>query len=404
MIASSLVNIRSGNLEEDMKKKIIALAVAATFALSLAACRNASPAETTAAAETTHAAETTASETTAAVQTTAAAETTAAETQAAAEEDGQNPVMNFVGVDHTAVSVEAMVEAEGMENAKITITYAGSPWFHTQTVMSGRFDPETFTIEFADAARTEYTYKSDGSVAEENPVYTEGTGKAVFDPEENKFTLTEQIGAGEDETVYLWGPSSEMMYVTDPDHYGGVTAMDKFKVETEIGSAVRTAYLNSDWYTLADMIDYPITINGTELKDSDAFLDYMKDKTVANSDWNDMMDENLLDMFVNGQGLCMGSGQVWLNDPGYMTDKEPELKIIAISGIVDQDSEEAQIPEEEGDFYDNPSVTVYDEAGESHTLYESSDGYWREEDGTTYIKLSDTEFQLKDGGETLHVR
>ena len=116
------------------------------------------------------------------------------------------------------------------------------------------------------------------------------------------------------------------------------------------------------------------------------------------------MDENLLDMFVNGQGLCMGSGQVWLNDPGYMTDKEPELKIIAISGIVDQDSEEAQIPEEEGDFYDNPSVTVSDEAGESHTLYESSDGYWREEDGTTYIKISDTEFQLKDGGESFHVR
>ena len=159
-----------------------------------------------------------------------------------------------------------------------------------------------------------------------------------------------------------------------------------------------------EFLTLADMIGYPITINGTELKDSDAFLDYMKDKTVANSDWNAMMDENLLDMFVNGQGLCMGSGQGWLNDPGYMTDKEPELKIIAISGIVDQDSEEAQIPEEEGDFYDNPSVTVYDEAGESHTLYESSDGYWREEDGTTYIKLSDTEFQLKDGGETLHVR
>ena len=43
-----------------------------------------------------------------------------------------------------------------------------------------------------------------------------------------------------------------------------------------------------------------------------------------------------LDMFVNGQGICMGSGQVWLNDPNYMTDAEPQLQIIAISGIVDQ--------------------------------------------------------------------
>ena len=49
-----------------------------------------------------------------------------------------------------------------------------------------------------------------------------------------------------------------------------------------------------------------------------------------------MMDEDCLDMFVNGQGICMGSGQVWLNDPNYMTDQEPELQIIAISGIVEK--------------------------------------------------------------------
>jgi hypothetical protein len=41
-------------------------------------------------------------------------------------------------------------------------------------------------------------------------------------------------------------------------------------------------------------------------------------------------------MFVNGQGICMGSGQVWLNDPNYMTDAEPQLQIIAINGIVDR--------------------------------------------------------------------
>lgn len=32
----------------------------------------------------------------------------------------------------------------------------------------------------------------------------------------------------------------------------------------------------------------------------------------------------------------MGSGQVRLNDPNYMTDKVPQLQIIAISGIVDR--------------------------------------------------------------------
>ena len=81
------------------------------------------------------------------------------------------------------------------------------------------------------------------------------------------------------------------------------------------------------------MIRYPITINGTELSDSEAFLEFMKDKTVCESDRNAMMDEDLLDMFVNGEGICMGSGQIWLNDLNYMTDEDPQLQIIAISGI-----------------------------------------------------------------------
>jgi hypothetical protein len=41
-------------------------------------------------------------------------------------------------------------------------------------------------------------------------------------------------------------------------------------------------------------------------------------------------------MFFNGQGLCMGSGQVWILDPNYMTDEEPQLQIIALSGIVNR--------------------------------------------------------------------
>ena len=51
----------------------------------------------------------------------------------------------------------------------------------------------------------------------------------------------------------------------------------------------------------------------------------------------------------------------------------------------------------EGDPYDNPSEIVFDEYGNSFVIYEGSDGYWHEEDGTAYVQLSDTEFQVKDG-------
>ncbi len=256
------------------------------------------------------------------------------EIQPSAGEDGQNPAMSIIGVYHADDSVEALVEAEAAGNARITVTWAGSPWFQSQTVMSGAFDPETHTLSFSNATLTEYTYSSDGSVAQEEVSYDDGKGRAVFSLEDNSFVLTEEYPSGNYETVYTRGPALGMKTVSDPAHYASVTAMDKFKVETEVGFAVRTAYLEENWYALADMIRYPIRINETVLADADAFLEYMKDKTVHMSDRQAMMDEDFLDMFVNGEGICMGSGQVWLNDPNYMTDREPELEIIAISGIV----------------------------------------------------------------------
>jgi len=254
--------------------------------------------------------------------------------EAAASEDGQNPVMNFAGKYNAGDSIEALVEAEGTSGARITVTYAGSPWFQNQAVMSGAFDAETLSVRFTNATLTEYTYNSQGGIAEEAVSYSDGKGRALFHPEDTTLTIIDEYPSGELETVFSWGPAAGMYSVTDPEHYTGVTAMDKFKVETEVGFAVRTAYLDENWYALADMIRYPITINGTLLVDADAFLEYMKDKTVHESDRQAMMDEDFLDMFVNGEGIFMGSGQVWLNDPNYMTDKEPELQIIAISGIV----------------------------------------------------------------------
>lgn len=291
-----------------MKKKLFAFVVIMALVLLLAACGNTPSVEP---------------------QATEPVETPV-------EDDGQNPVMNFVGVYSTEYNTEALVEADGADGAKITVTWAGSPWFHNQTVMSGPFDPETLTMTFANSTLTEYTYNSDGSVAEEKTSYTSGTGRAVFDPADNTLTVTEEFESGNIETVYTWGPSPDMKVVSDPDHYAPVTAMDKFQVETVVGFNVRTWYLSENWYAMADMIRYPIEINGTELPDADAFLGYMIDKTISESDRDAMMEEDFLDMFVNGQGICMGSGQIWLNDPNYMTDAEPTLQIIAINGIVDR--------------------------------------------------------------------
>ena len=300
-----------------MKKSVLALILTLALALALCACGKAPAAETAVPAETA---------------APASESQTAQDAPAPAQEDGQNPVMNFVGIYNADANTQALVEAEGMDGAKITVTWAGSPWFHTEKVMSGSFDAETLTMEFRGVTLTETTYNSDGSVSEENVSQTNGIGRAVFNAADNTLAITED-GV---ETVYAWGPAADMKTVTDPEHYAAVTAMDKAQIETVVAFNVRAAYLREDWFALADMIRYPITVNGTELADADAFLGYMMDKTVSESDREAMLAEEGLDMFVNYQGIMMGDGEIWLSDPNFGTDAEPVLEIIAVNGIVDR--------------------------------------------------------------------
>jgi uncharacterized protein YgiM (DUF1202 family) len=46
-------------------------------------------------------------------------------------------------------------------------------------------------------------------------------------------------------------------------------------------------------------------------------------------------------------------------------------------------------------------ITVYDEFGDAYTLYEGTDGYWRDRSGTEYVQVSDTQFQVKEGTKRL---
>ena len=48
-------------------------------------------------------------------------------------------------------------------------------------------------------------------------------------------------------------------------------------------------------------------------------------------------------------------------------------------------------------------MTAYDENGTAVTLYESTDGYWYDSEGTAYIRHSDTDFQVNEGNKHLTV-
>ena len=247
----------------------------------------------------------------------------AVETEPAAADDGQNPIMNFVGT-YASGRASILVEADGADGAKLTVTWGSSAWEHSEWVMSGKFDPDTLTIEYSDCVRKDVEFAEDGSIKSETVVYENGFGTVHFDADDGSLRWKDDEEHMADDMVFV-------NTAIEAD-YTGVTAMSAADVELFAGM-VRDAYINADWETIAEHVRYPITVDGTELKDAASLAAFLSERTVTDADQEAMVNETCHNMFFNGQGICLGDGEIWLLDPNYMTDAEPELQIIAISGV-----------------------------------------------------------------------
>ena len=114
-----------------------------------------------------------------------------------AEEDGQNPVMNFIG-EYQCDRAHAVVECEGTDSARIKIDWGGSAWEHAEWVIVGKFDLDTRSIAYSGCTKKNLMCDENGEIAKEEVVYTEGTGTVVFN-EDGTFTWHEdQSETGED--------------------------------------------------------------------------------------------------------------------------------------------------------------------------------------------------------------
>lgn len=274
---------------------------------------------------------------------TAPASEAPAEPAAETSGDGQNPVMNFVGV-YGAGKGSILVEAEGERGAKITVTWANGAAEKSQWSMSGEFDEETLSVAYSNCTKTDLVFTDDVSDPVETVVYTDGTGRIVFAGERYALSWEDDQEHIADGTAFLGGqqPAEEPEQAEnaaaeeDPDYYSPVTAMEKSEVE-RLAAAVREAYLAEDWAVIAGMIRYPINMYpDVKVNNAEEFLAYMDGKTVHESDRAVMEAESCRNMFFNGQGICFGDGEIWMNDIHYMTDEPPVLEIVAVSGIVEK--------------------------------------------------------------------
>ena len=100
------------------------------------------------------------------------------ETAADSEEDGQNPVMNFIG-DYQADRCTIHIEADGATDAKISVHWGSSATESSDWTMSGTFDPDTLRINYSNAVKKNIVFDEDGNDTA-TVEYEDGVGRIQF--------------------------------------------------------------------------------------------------------------------------------------------------------------------------------------------------------------------------------
>ncbi len=113
-------------------------------------------------------------------ETTTVAPTEAASNMAdTGEEDGQNPVMNFIGkYDNGGTYI--LVEAEGENGVKFTVEEPMTDTEKYTYTFNGTLDTDTLRVTYSNSTKTVQTLDANGNVTEEKTEYADGAGMVIF--------------------------------------------------------------------------------------------------------------------------------------------------------------------------------------------------------------------------------
>lgn len=117
-------------------------------------------------------------------------------------------------------------------------------------------------------------------------------------------------------------------YAAD-DSYNMVTDLSNEEVEP-FAETVKQQFLNHDWKSLSENLQYPITIDGVTCNNPDEFLSADFEASLNPVFFEKLEEEDCREMFCNWQGIMLGeTGQVWLNE------YSGTLKISAVNGLTE---------------------------------------------------------------------
>ena len=141
---------------------------------------------------------------TVATEATAYSEETVLTEYADTDDDGQNPVMNFIG-EYQCGRANALVECYGSDEALITIDWGGSANDLARWEIIGHLDMDTLTIDYTNGSEHYFTYDDTGALVSDEILYEDGAGTVTFN-NDGTFTWHEATNEAASDMIFEWVP------------------------------------------------------------------------------------------------------------------------------------------------------------------------------------------------------
>ena len=140
----------------------------------------------------------------------------------------------------------------------------------------------------------------------------------------------------EEQTTVPQEKSEQKKYIEPEGFYARVTQKSQTEVE-EYAKQVKELFLSHKWDKIAEMISYPIEINGIVYRTPSEIEHIQLEQNYSEMFMSALKQERCQKMYCDSDGICLGSGEIWIAEVERNGSKE--LKIVSINRLIKREEE-----------------------------------------------------------------
>lgn len=179
---------------------------------------------------------------------------------------------------------------------------------------------------------------------------------------------TEQEVQTEEPTTVATEESELEIDVEAENYYARATQKSQAEVE-EYARQVKELFLNHKWDKIAEMISYPIEINGIVYTTPSEIKQMQLEQNYSEMFMSALGQESCQAMYCDSDGICLGSGEIWIAEVEQNGSKE--LKIVLINRLIKREEETNLLVREK--IQETYPIRAY----EKKYIYDNQEQLWK---------------------------